>query len=202
MPSITLVTRSSTPFMSAEEAAEHCRVTDEGEYGLLSSLVEVAVDMVEDYTGLALTQNRYRWHSPVWPTDVADRLPWYQGRPAFSGRVPLPRTPLVSVEAVKYYDAAGVQQTVPTSSYSVDTVSTPGLVVLHTDFERPELPAQYRADAVTIDFTAGTDVSPARARQAVKLLVSHLYDNQGAVSFSSPSNLPYSLKQLLHSLRV
>lgn len=199
---ISLLSRSPVPFMSPQEAAEHCRVTDEGEFGLLSSLVEVAVDMVEDYTGLALTANRYLWTSPVWPSDMRDRLPWYSGRPEFAGMIVLPRTPLITVEAVRYYDAASEQQTVSPTLYSVDRYSTPGMVVLHSDFTRPELPPQYRADAVSIEFTAGLDNAPARARQAVKILVSHLYDNQGAISFSNPADLPHSLKALLHSLRI
>ena len=202
MASVLLLSRSAVPFMSPQEAAEHCRVTDEGEFGLLASLVEVAVDMVEDYTGLALTSNKYRWVSPVWPTDMFDRCPWYATRPAFAGMIVLPRTPLLSVEAVRYYDAQGVQQTVSPTLYSVDTFNTPGAVILGSDFTRPELPAKYRADAVSIDFTAGLDTSPARARQAVKILASHLYDNQGAISFSNPADLPHSLKSLLHSLRI
>lgn len=202
MQTTLLVARNATPFVTPQEVAEHCRVTDEGEFGLLASIAEVAVAAVEDYTGLALTQNRYRWHSDSWPAAGQEIYPWYGRRPAVPRRAVLRRSPLISVEAVKYYDDEGAQVTVNPSNYYADTVSPESGVVFKGSFSYPELVEDWRADRVTIDFTAGGGCIDPRARQAVLLLCSHYYDNQGAVAPVALSEIPFSLQSLLTAIRI
>lgn len=201
MQTVLLVERNATPFVSTQDAMAHARVTDPGEFGLIAAAVDCAVEVVEDYTGLALTQNTYRLYSYGWPRALVEAFPWYGRRPEIANRYPLMRSPLVSVESVKYYDEDGVQQTLDASNYVLDTVNQPGGLVFIPDFSFPALSETARADAVTIDFTAG-GVTHARARQAVLILAKHFYDNPDAVGSTNRSLLPLAIQSLLLSLRV
>lgn len=201
METILLVSRSASPVVSVQEAAEHCRVTDEGEFPILSNLVAVATEAVEDYTGLVLTEAHFRWCSDRWPFVPPEAFPWYGQRPSVARRIVLGRSPLRSVQAVTYRDTLGAAVTLAPESYTVDTVNTPGGVVLKSTLELPALSEEFSPDAVAVEFTAGGSPSE-RARQAVLLMVSHLYDNQGVVTASNVSELPYSYQSLLAALRV
>jgi uncharacterized phiE125 gp8 family phage protein len=54
---------------------------------------------------------------------------WRVTLDSFPDAIKLPCPPLVSVEYVKFYDAAGVQQTLDPQDYQVDDKSEPGYVV-------------------------------------------------------------------------
>ena len=200
---ILLVTRNASAVVSVAEAAAHARITDPGEYGLLAGLIETATDMVEDYTGLALTVNTYRWVGYSWPDFSAEAFPWHGRRPEQPRRLDLSRTPLVSIESVEYFDTADTEQTVAASNYVADIYGTPGAISFKADYSFPALTTSPRADAVSINFTAGYTPAaiPARAKQAVMILVKHLYDNPDAAG-AAVEVMPFSYKALLQSLRV
>ena len=200
---ILLVSRNASAVVTVAEAAAHARITDPGEYGLLAGLIETATDMVEDYTGLALTVNTYKWVGNTWPDFAAENFPWYGRRPERARCLPLARTPLVSIESVKYFDTADTEQTVAASNYVADIYGTPGSISFKPDYSLPALTTSPRADAVSINFTAGYTAAaiPARAKQVVLILVKHLYDNPDAVG-DSTEVMPFSYKALIQSLRV
>lgn len=108
--------------------------------------------------------------------------------------LPLPQPPLVSVQSVVSIDDDGVETTFSSSSYWVDTTSTPGRIVLKssaswpTDCER----------GGRVRWTAGPATMADRDVQALLLLVGHWFQNREAVVFDgSPMPLPMAYDALL-----
>jgi len=94
----------------------------------------------------------------------------------------LPLPPLQTVASIKYLDAAGVEQTLPTSVYGVDPAAQPGVVYLKRGENWPVTLDE--RNAVVIRFTAGYgdeagDV-PQRLRAAMKLHIGDLFANREA----------------------
>lgn len=67
--------------------------------------------------------------------------------------IEIPRPPLQSVTAVRYYDTAGEQQTLATTAYHVDAASLVGRIVLADGYSWPA--TQCRPNAVEVEFIAG-----------------------------------------------
>lgn len=78
---------------------------------------------------------------------------WRVSLDTVSDAIRLERPPIVSVEAVRFYDAANVLQTLDPQDYFADTVSEPGYVVPASGRAWPELYA--RPHAITVDYTCG-----------------------------------------------
>ncbi len=118
--------------------------------------------------------------------------------------IPLP--PLQSVTHIRYIDEDGNESTFSSDDYLVDTVSTPGKVVLKDDATWPSESLQ-EVNGVVVRFVAGfgdagTDVDE-RAIQAVKLLVGHFYEHREAFVDGRPLNdLPMGVDALLADLRA
>lgn len=113
-------------------------------------------------------------------------------------RVPLP--PLQSVSSITYLDGLGVEQTLATSVYAVDTASQPGIISLKNGQSWPSV--QDVRNAVTITFVAGygaTDAAlPRPLRLAAQQLVATWYDNRGSVVIGTISSaLPHAFPRLI-----
>ena len=199
---IKVVTPSSLA-VSLAEAKEYARIDGADEESVIASLIRVAQEMVEDYTGRAAAETTFLWVAESWPTWSVDNFYRF---PAFArtGRraIVLGRSPLVSVASFKYVDAVGQLNTIATSSYSVDTFSLPGRVVLNSEFSLPELDTESgRPDAVQIEFKAG--VANSILSQAIKMTFNHLYEQRTPVITGTiATEIPMSVKHLLRSQRV
>jgi uncharacterized phiE125 gp8 family phage protein len=80
---------------------------------------------------------------------------WKLALDEFLDEVPLPMAaPLQSVTTIKYYDASGMQQTLSSSVYQVDTLSEPGRVLLAVNQSWPTIQAD-RALGVEITYVVG-----------------------------------------------
>lgn len=115
-----------------------------------------------------------------------DEFPW-------GGWIELERCPVQAVEYIKYFDGTGWQTLDPTQ-YRVDAVSEPGRVKLCN------WPAVCGPAGVQIRFTAGYELVPHEAVQAIRLLVGHWYQNREAVG-QVGSEVAFSFRALLNSLR-
>src|SRR5690606_2147840 len=127
---------------------------------------------------------------------------WTLTLDAFPPELELRVCPVQSVESVKYYDTAGVQQTLDSSDYLVDIASEPGRIVPVPDTSWPE--TQRRPNAVEVAFTAGygetlSDV-PAAAKQAVLLLAGNWFANREPVG-SVGGEIAFTYRSLVNSLR-
>lgn len=149
--------------VTLDEAKAHLRIDGTEEATLLAGLIASARGFVETETRRALIDQGWRL--------CLDR------RPA-DGIVHLPKAPLIAVQGVVTYDAAGTPATLSPTSYQVDAASEPARIWL------PEIAAGRRFASIEIDFRAGygTDPAdvPAPLRQAILMLVAHWFETREA----------------------
>jgi uncharacterized phiE125 gp8 family phage protein len=94
----------------------------------------------------------------------------------------LPLPPLQSVTSVKYIDEDGVEQTLSTDLYDVDTDSEPGKVVLESGESWPTTYDQ--VNAVRVRYVAGYGAAsavPEDVKTWMKLRVGTMYENREAI---------------------
>ncbi|MGD9644423.1 MAG: hypothetical protein AB7U73_01850 [Pirellulales bacterium] len=155
----------------------------------LLEYIDAATEWCERYQCRALRQSTWAAVYDCFPAD---------------GVFYLPMPPLIAVSSITYLDAAGVSQTLDADVYTVDAISEPGRVALAYGQSWPTTLAQIAA--VTITYTAGytsATLIPAMTRQAIRLLVSHSYENKEAVAVGAPAALvPLSAIDLLEADRM
>ena len=199
MKSLVCTVEPATEPIAYADAALYLKVDSTDDQAEVERLIKVARRMVEDFTGRALITSTWKLTTDKWPC-AHEKLGTWEGRV-----IALDRSPLATVEFVKYYPASGASQaTLSSGTYHVLTGPTPGLVVLKSDQSWPDLYDQ--PDAVEITFTAGVataaELSPALL-QAVYLVLAHLYENRTPVNIGNIVNeIPMSAKHLLESYRV
>lgn len=177
------------------EAQAFLRVDSEDDATLIESLISTAREIVEDFTGRALISQTWRLVSSEWPETCAIN----------GDIITLDRSPLVSVETVKYYPSSGAaQKTLSSDSYHVVTGLMPGVIVLEDGYSWPDLAV--RPDAVEVNFTAGyanAAAVPKTLRHCVLLLLAHLYELRSPVNVGNIVNeIPFTVRHLLESQRV
>jgi uncharacterized phiE125 gp8 family phage protein len=180
----TLVTPAASQPVTLTEAKAQCRVLHTDEDTFLTGLIAAATAHVEKQTGRAILPQTWRL--------TLER---------FEDEITLPQSPLRSVASVKYLDAAGAEQTLPSSFYVADTTSTPGRIVLAADKDWPVTADS--PNAVVIEYEAGYAAAPAPIKHAILLLVGHWYANREAVVVGSiNSDLRMAVDALLVNYRA
>jgi len=154
--------------VSAEMVADYCRIDAATNSTEIELLLAQATEEAERMTGRALVSATYRMTADGWPEGVQQL-----GVVSYPRSIELPRTPLISVTGVQYYDEDGVQQTLDPASYLVITDTQPGQIYLKSDTLWPT--TERRPDAVSITFTAGHSPAavPPTLKQAMLLLCRH-----------------------------
>jgi len=192
-PHYTLVTPASSEPITLAQATEHLRVDSTDDIALVESLIPVGREIVEGITGRVALESEWRLIARTW----ADLCPDSPYTSAF-----LHRTPLVSVESVKYYaEGADTLTTMSAADYAVITASEPGMI----HFKETLPSVEDRPDAIQIEFTAGhtaVEDAPAVLKHAMKMLVAHFYETRTPIAFASSSEIPYTLQFLLNNQRV
>lgn len=153
--------RITTPAepVTLAEAKLHLRVTDAAEDALVSLYISAARESCEDRLDATLPTTSWRL--------TLDKFP---------DAIELLRGPLVSVEAVRYIDAAGATQTLAPQDYTVDSAGSPGYVVPAYGKAWPETRDQ--VNAVVVEFTAGRASIPAPLKAWILLAVGDMYANR------------------------
>lgn len=145
------------PFTTAE-AKEQIRSVQSQEDTLVDGYVKAARQAAEDYLGRGLL-------TQTWTLAISD----------FVRIIPLPMAaPLASVTSVKYYDEAGVQQTLATSVYTVDTRSRPGRIALAAGQTWPTVQSLRRVNRIEIAYVVGytsASLIPAAILQGMRVLI-------------------------------
>jgi uncharacterized phiE125 gp8 family phage protein len=108
---------------------------------------------------------------------------WELAMAAFPEAIRLPHPPVASVVHVKYYDAAGIQQTLSPQDYLVDAKSEPGWILPAPGKTWP--PTAARANAVEVQYVCGygpdsTSVPGAIREYIAGMLENHYYPNPNA----------------------
>lgn len=179
--------------VTLEEAKAHLRLTTSDEDDLIEEAISAARDWCERYLDLAIPEQTITAVFDEWPDD--DHLD-------------LPFSNLLSVTSVKYLDAAGVQQTLSTSVYGVDTYHTPGRIYLKANQvwpmpiaeEHNAIEAVYQAGFA--EATTGVQDCPKSIKQAIKLLVGHWFENrETSIVGMSIAELPLGVTACLDRYR-
>lgn len=152
-------------------------------------LITVARELVETHTGRTLITSTWDYYLPAFPA---------------SGIITLPNSPLQSVTSITYTDSAGTATVWASSNYQVSIRGAVGRIVPAYSVSWPTFTAR-PLDAVTVRYVAGYgsgagDV-PEGIRQAMLLLIGHLYEQReatGATVAGSPlPMLPFGVDALL-----
>lgn len=191
-PQYSIATQPASESVTLEQVTAHVRVdsTDDQEY--IIGLIGVARELVDSITGRVSMSSTWTLTAKTWEA-LLERS---------EDTVKIYRTPLVSVQFVKYYpDGGGALTTMSSADYRVITGYEPGLIQFTGD-----LPAlEDRPDAIQISFTAGyanSDLTPAVHKHAQKVLVADMYEQRGSIAFGQPYEIKPVLRNLLENQKV
>ena len=174
----------------------HLRVTNTLENDYIESLIGAARDWAETFTRRSFVKTTYKMSLDRFPS-----CPFY-----------LPRSPLVSIDSIKYLDEDSIEQTVDPSVYgSDDADSIPVRVFLKSEQSWPT-DVLDQLSAVSVEFSTGyaldtpeavlADV-PKGIVAALNLLVAHWYENrEEVVTGITASKVPGTVDRLLWSYRI
>jgi uncharacterized phiE125 gp8 family phage protein len=167
---IKITTAPSIEPVTETEAKLHCRVDHSTEDAIFTRLIETARIQCEDIARRAFITRTFTAYLDCWP---------------YMTRFELPFPPLIAVTSIKYYDDAGSSAaTFASSNYQVDAHSEPGRIALKSSATWPSVSLR-ELNGVEIIYTAGygalaTDV-PDRYKEAMLLLIGHLYEHRESV---------------------
>ncbi len=181
---IILVPPSAEP-LSLAEAKALLRVDNGDDDAVITAMIAAARGHVEALTRRALMVQTWRLVRDAWPAN---------------GRIGLRIGPLSAVIAARVYDALGVAHAIDVQSFVVDVAA--GVIASPAW----ALPAPGRAIAgIELDVQLGygplaSDV-PEPLRQALRMILSHWYDNRGVVA-SGATLLPAGVASLVAPYRA
>jgi uncharacterized phiE125 gp8 family phage protein len=180
------------------EAKAHLRVDISDDDTLIEGLIAAARVHCEEWTGRIFVEQTIETRFDTFPSARPIRLPWANVR---------------SISSIEYVDTDGTLQTWAPSQYQADTVSVIARIHPAYGVTYP-LTRQGELHAVRVTYVAGyapssdspTDytakIDP-RVKQAIKLLLTALYENRSPVVVGSISkSLEFSLESILWGLRV
>jgi uncharacterized phiE125 gp8 family phage protein len=144
----------------------YLRVDDDAENELIAGLIKAARLMVEAASRRLLIAQKWRLMLHDWP---ASRF------------IALPLSPLIAIDKVEVFDAAGIATPLAAEAIEVDNLQDPPEVrFLLTP------PPGKTSHGIAVDFSAGygptPDEVPATLRLALKIIVARWFENRGDVA--------------------
>lgn len=186
MPEKLITAPASEPITLAEAKAQ-MRVTTDAEAGLISGLIFSARDLCERETGRALM-------AQTWELSLDN----------FSNQMCLGRAPVASITSIKYTDADGAEQTLPSTEYVLDNASN--LLARVVIAPNKSWPAIYSGiNNVRIRYVAGYATAaavPQALKQWMLLQISHWYRNRESVSMNGAGGKLDFVDNLLNAYRI
>lgn len=184
---LNVETAPSSTAVSLTEAKAHLRVDFTNDDTYITTLIDVATQVVEEFTRRKLMDQTL--------TISHDEFPQY---------IDLQVGPVSSVTHVKYYDESNALVTLATSEYDVDTKIKPGRIYESKDggfpntFDRP--------NAVVVTFQAGASSAsnvPAAIKQALLIIIGRYYEQrQDVVLGTIATELPLMVEHILTPYRL
>jgi uncharacterized phiE125 gp8 family phage protein len=162
---LKLITPPTAEPVGLDLAKLHLRVDATAEDTLLAGYLAAAREFVERVCGWALMTQTWDLYLDAFPEET---------------ELALPRSPLASVTGVYYTALAAVEATYSSASYTVDTASTPGRIVLNDGYSWPA-DTLVITNGVRVRFVAGyanADLVPAHVVQTLLLLLGMLYETR------------------------
>jgi hypothetical protein len=199
-----IITPPAVEPVSLAEARSHLllpsTVTDQD--AEIQEFIASARRKAESITGRTYVYTTYDWVLDHWPmpASLAQRAlmqtlnmpspPLAEIRP--------PRTPLVSVASITYYDPQGVQRTLDPALYQV-MAGTPGRIM--PAFAQAWPAVRSWPGSITVRFTAGYSADaagvPPTVKTYIKLTLTGWFQERSAIARQRPRALPYGIEWLL-----
>lgn len=177
------VAPSSSPVTLAE-AKSQCRIDTSDEDTLIQTLIDAATAHLDGWSGVLgrciITQ--------TWTFGLAD----------WQDKIRLP-FPDISSVTINYVDADGVSQSVASLLFELVDDALGSAVWFKGAFTQPSLYSDQQ-EPITITIVAGYGAAsnvPASVKQAILLLVGHLYENREAVSDITLTAVPMAFDALI-----
>jgi len=194
---IEQLTATPPSFLELDEVKIWLRQDCDDDDELIKDIIEAALEEAESYTRRVFKTTQYKMH-------LDQFLPYDE---CF---IRLPRSPLISVDSINYYNTDGNLTLFAATEYGVDDgKDIPARIYLLPEKEWPNLEAG-RRNAVEITFTCGwkkpgttEDWLPARIKQAMRIMITHWYENRAEVEIGMAVNqVPKQSRYLLDSVKI
>lgn len=208
---LKLVTLPDKEPASLEEVKKHLRIDGNNEDDLITNLITAAREIAENFTGRALMPQSLEYVLDDFPRNYSDSETYtrfksdnFNSIKRKINEILVPKTPVISVNSIKYTDSTGLITTWDSGEYLVDSDSEPCRIVPKIAGGWPSfIPAQI--NSVRINFTCGyaEGTLPQSIVQAIKLIIGHLYENREAVNIGwKAREMPFGAKFLLAPYRI
>lgn len=191
-PQYSILTQPESECITLDQLNLHVKIDSADDQEHLIGLIGVARELVDSITGRISMTSTWTLTAATW-CDLLERS---------KDTAKIYRTPLVSVQSVKYYPAdGGAQATMAPGDYRTITGYEPGMIQFKND-----LPAlDDRPDAIQIEFTAGythSDMTPAVHKHAQKVIVADMYEQRASIAYGQPYEVKPVLRNLLENQKV
>jgi len=188
---LELVTGPTQEPLTLAEAKLHARIDTDDDDQLLMALITTAREWIEGQTHRALVTQTWDWH-----------IDW--GWPYMQNGVPtldFPINPVVSVTSITYEDGSSPRPTLDASRYTAVTREHNSYVVPAYGETWPTLRSV--PNAITVRFVAGQaiDAVPLQLVQALKMLVTHMYERRDLSAEKQMVEIPYAVEALISPYR-
>lgn len=181
--------------LEIQEVKDYLRlddVTDTSEDDYLNTLIIAAREYCEGFQNRAYITQVWQLSFDYWPSRVIE----------------LPKGKLQAINSITYKNSAGVVTTLTESQdYVTSTRGVLGRISPPYAQSWPSL-VPWNLDAVVIEFTCGygntAESVPQKVKQAMKLLVSHWYENRTLLSETgqAPGEIAFAVSALLRLDRI
>ena len=191
--SYQITVEPATEPVTLVEVKEHLRVDFSDEDDYINTLITTARKYCESYTNkVFITQT------------------WRQNMAYFPNVIQLKVSPVISLTSLKYYDTDEAQQTITDNSnnFQKDFLSDTGSIHEGLVNAFPSVGDTINAvEIITVCGYGAASYVPANIKHAIKLMVSHLYENREGVNvvvggLAMQIELPNAVKHLLSPFRV
>jgi uncharacterized phiE125 gp8 family phage protein len=190
--SIQVVTPPAVEVVTLSEAKSHLRVPHNADDAYITRTIIAAREQCEHELNRAIGEQSMLLLLDEFPTNVY----------GIDEAIELPITPVVGIDAVRYYDDAGVLTVVDPSNYAVDTGQAPAWLLAANDFAWPV--TDDRANAVQIEYTAGWApvACPASIKQWMLMMIGSMYENREQTSSAAAAATLGFVARMIDRYRV
>jgi len=180
------ISRDSSEAIPLALVKEHIRASQDNstEDELIRSYMATARLCFEGFTRRTLITTTYKTYRDIWQSGYEIR-----------------RSPLQTIESVKYYDTDNVLQTLDSSNYYITNETDYSRLIFNNDAVLPSL--KNREQAIEITFKAGygdaMEDIPYDIRVALLQHIASMYENRGDCIDSVCSNLLPATASMIYS---
>lgn len=188
MRSYKVIDAANQQAVDTEDMKLYLKVDTNADDSLIEDLIKAATSSCQEYTNRFFITTEITQYGDNW-SDVSELF----------------KSPIQSaLFNVKYYDTAGVLQTLDASKYTLDNVSQPARLVPAPNESWPDVIDGL--NAIEVNYHVGVD-TPALLdkgiKSAIMLTVGHWYQNREAVIVGRQVNeMPMSAKYLLDQYKI